>query len=84
VIQLVEVEPPRRMVMRRADQGGADRREVDLTEDGGGTLIRMVEARRVGPVARVLSRLPGGAGEPLLLRDLARWLGTAPRVARIP
>ncbi len=81
VVQLAESEPPRRLVLRRADRSTGPEWTIDLAEIPGrtGTVIRVTERESVAPLARVLTRLIAGADDPpRFLRDLARLLGTSP------
>jgi uncharacterized protein YndB with AHSA1/START domain len=74
VLELVEADPPSRLVLRRAHDGvpALPMRTFELTAMTGGTRVTVTERARVAsPLRRVLYRLhPPRAGLTRFLRDL--------------
>ncbi|MGQ0701690.1 MAG: SRPBCC family protein [Gemmatimonadales bacterium] len=85
VVELIEAEPLRRLVMGRTEGARTILRTIELAEPEGlsGTVVTVIEEERVGnPIARVLTRLPIPRDRtPRLLRDLADRFGDRPPVA---
>ena len=95
IVQLMLVDPPRRLVTRLADPGGSPgrrgrlaQRTIELIAAGPGrsggasaTRVTVIEREEVGNLlGRVLTRLPiGRVAPPRYLRDLARVLGASRR-----
>jgi uncharacterized protein YndB with AHSA1/START domain len=78
VILLAVVEPPTRLVMRRAGQ--VEERTIELAEtpERTATVVRVTERTPIAPLWRVLARLvPGDRGAPRFLTDLERLVGGA-------
>lgn len=77
VIQLAVVEPPARLVMRRADRARGEERIIELAETPGhtGTVVRVIEREPVAPLGRVFGRLlPRRDGTLRFLHDLTQLL----------